>query len=286
MAEAGGGNAPARPLPHFAPQTFRKWFTRHAAPDASAPEVALFADCFTNYFDPAVAIAGVTVLERARFRVVVPAEPICCGRPLYDQGMLELAKRRLEEVMRVLGPYVERGIKIVGLEPGCILTFRDELPKLFPGNARALALAHNSWMLDEFLTREVPDFMPQPCSARALLHGHCHQKAIVGMKHETALLAKVPGFQFEELDSGCCGMAGAFGYERDKFELSRALAERVLLPAIRKSGPSTIVIADGFSCRSQLRYFCPETPALHLAQVLAPAPSGAPTLNSAPATIP
>ena len=269
------GMHPARPLPQLARRTFRSWFADHAAADSSAREVVLFADCFTNYFDPEVAIAGVSVLEAAGFRVVVPARKVCCGRPLYDQGMLDPAKQRLEQVMGVLAPYAERGLRIVGLEPGCILTFRDELPRLFPRDLRAGLLAQNSFLLDEFLSREASGFLPAGFPARALFHAHCHQKAIVGVEHELALLRTVPGLKLEELDSGCCGMAGAFGYERDKFELSRVLAERVLLPAIRKGGAGTIVIADGFSCRSQVRCFCPDTPVVHLAQVLAPGAAGA-----------
>jgi FAD/FMN-containing dehydrogenase/Fe-S oxidoreductase len=257
-----------RPLPLFAGETFKKWFAGHPIANPDGVEVLLFPDCFTNYFEPRVAIAGVGVLEAAGFRVILPPESLCCGRPLYDQGMLDLAKERLRQVMRVLGPYVERGVRVVGLEPGCILTFRDELPKLFPGESRARLLAENSLMLDEFLNREAPGFKPVHCSGRALFHGHCHQKAISGTEPEVALLKKVPGLELEVLDAGCCGMAGAFGYEKDKFELSRALAQRVLMPAIARSGPETMVITDGFSCRSQIRHFCPGTRVFHLAEIL------------------
>ena len=262
------GVHPERPWPRFARRSFKKWFARHTTPNPSAPEVVLFPDCFTNYFDPAVAIAGVHVLERAGFRVLAPMEPICCGRPLYDHGMLDLARERLRGVMQVLGPHAARGTRIVGLEPGCILTFRDELPRLFPKTPQARLLAQNALLLDEFLDREAPGFVPPPYAARALLHGHCHQKAIAGMGHELSILHKVQGLQLKELDSGCCGMAGMFGYQKDKFELSRALAQRVLLPAIEASGPEALVIADGFSCRSQLGLFSPNTRTLHLAQVL------------------
>jgi len=258
-----------RRFPNFAPKTFRKAFAGQGTTNPASAEVVLFPDCFTNYFEPEVALAGARVLEQAGYRVTVPQEPLCCGRPLYDQGMLDLAKERFRQIMRVLGPYVERGVRIVGLEPGCILTFRDELPKLFPGESRARLLAENSLMLDEFLCREAPDFTPPPCSRHALFHGHCHQKAISGIETEVALLKKTPGLKLEVLDAGCCGMAGAFGYEKDKYELSRALAQRVLLPAIERNGPETVVITDGFSCRSQLRHFCPGTRVVHLAQVMA-----------------
>ncbi len=262
------GIHPKRDLPRFAKQTFRAWFgARNGAAD-SRPEVVLFPDTFNNFYEPEVAIAGARVLEGAGFRVIIPQSQICCGRPLYDQGMLDLAKQRLREAMRVLGPYVERGVPIVGLEPGCILTFRDELPKLFPGDPVAQALAEGTFMLDEFLARKAPAYTPPPYKGHALLHGHCHQKAVAGLKHETALLGRISGLKLEILDAGCCGMAGAFGYEADHYEISKTLAERVLVPAIQRSEPGTIVISDGFSCRSQVRHFCPDARVMHLAQVL------------------
>jgi FAD/FMN-containing dehydrogenase/Fe-S oxidoreductase len=262
------GIHPNRDLPRFAKRTFRAWFgVRNGTGDAR-PEVVLFPDTFNNFCEPEVAIAATHVLDAAGFRVTIPPSQICCGRPLYDQGMLELAKQRLQEAMRVLGPYVERGVPIVGLEPGCILTFRDELPRLFPGDPVAQALAEGTFMLDEFLARKAPAYAPPPRPGRALLHGHCHQKAIAGLKHETALLERVSGLKLEVLDAGCCGMAGAFGYEAGHYEISKTLAERVLVPAIERSEPGTILISDGFSCRSQVRHFCPDALVMHLAQVL------------------
>ncbi len=262
------GIHPNRDLPRFAKQTFRAWFgARNGAVD-SRPEVVLFPDTFNNFFEPEVAIAATHVLDAAGFRVTIPQSQICCGRPLYDQGMLDVAKQRLREAMRVLGPYVERAVPIVGLEPGCILTFRDELPRLFPGDTVAQALAEGTFLLDEFLARKAPAYVPPPYQGRALLHGHCHQKAIAGLKHETALLERVSGLKLEVLDAGCCGMAGAFGYEAGHYDISKTLAERVLVPAIRRSDPGAIVISDGFSCRSQVRHFCPDARVMHLAQVL------------------
>jgi len=262
------GIHPNRELPRFAKQTFRAWFDGRNGATDSRPQVVLFPDTFNNFYEPEVAIAGTHVLERAGFHVIIPPSQICCGRPLYDQGMLDLAKQRLREAMRVLGPHAERGVPIVGLEPGCILTFRDELPKLFPSEPMAKALAEDTFMLDEFLARRGPAYAPPSHPGRALLHGHCHQKAISGLKHETALLGLVSGLELEVLDAGCCGMAGAFGYETDHYEISKTLAERVLMPAIRHSDPGTIVISDGFSCRSQVRHFCPEARVMHLAQLL------------------
>ncbi len=171
--------------------------------------------------------------------MTIPPHELCCGRPLYDQGMLERAKWRLERAMQVLGPMVARGAKVVGLEPSCILTFRDELPMLFPGDAGAAALAGAAMGLDEFLAQHAPDFIPSALRATALVHGHCHQKALAGLAAETALLSRVDGLKFEVLDAGCCGMAGAFGYDREHFEVSKAIGSRVLIPAIENSAPDT-----------------------------------------------
>ncbi len=261
---------PQRTLPQFAASTFRGWFAERAmAPRAKDRGVVLFPDTFTNYFEPQVAIAATEVLERAGFAVAIPARDLCCGRPLFDQGMLERAKRRLGEVMDTLSPLIDRGAYVVGLEPSCLLTFRDELPALFPRDPRAAALGARSLLLGEFLAREAPGFTPSSLHARALLHGHCHQKAIAGLGAEAGVLSRAQGLELETLDAGCCGMAGAFGYERGHFEVSKACAERVLIPAIRASAPATIVIADGFSCRAQIRQFCPDRrPPVHLAQVL------------------
>jgi FAD/FMN-containing dehydrogenase/Fe-S oxidoreductase len=257
-----------RELPHFAKNTFRAWYGKRDGAADGGPEVVLFPDTFNNHFDPDVAIAATRVLENAGFHVLIPPTHICCGRPLYDQGMLDIAKERLQGCVRVLGPFAQRGVPVVGLEPSCILTFRDELPRLFPRESLAKLLAESTFMLDEFLARKAPGYAPRPYKARALLHGHCHQKAIVGLKYETALLGRVSGLELHVLDAGCCGMAGGFGYETAHYDISKILAERVLLPAIRASDAGTIVISDGFSCRSQVRHFCPEARVMHLAQVL------------------
>jgi FAD/FMN-containing dehydrogenase/Fe-S oxidoreductase len=259
---------PDRELPRFAQQTFRSWFERRKAPGASMREVVLFPDTFTNFLEPHVAIAAVEVLERAGFRVIVPRDELCCGRPLYDQGMLERAKARLREVMDALDPFVAVGIPIVGLEPSCILTFRDELPSLFSEDPRAEAIASSVFMLDEFLVRHAPDFAPPKRRRRTLVQGHCHQKAIAGVENEVTLLSHAAGAQLEVLDAGCCGMAGAFGYNRDHFEVSNAIAARVLIPAIDNAPPDAIIVADGFSCRSQIRHFCPSRRPMHIAEVL------------------
>ena len=230
--------------------------------------MVLFPDTFTNFFEPQIARAAVEVLERAGFQVEIPALDLCCGRPLFDQGMLDTAKRWLARVIATLSPMCDAGKTIVGLEPSCLLTFRDELPHLFPRDPRAATLAKSSLMLDEFLAREAPEFPLPIVRGRALLHGHCHQKAIAGLDNEIAILKRIPDLQLETPDSGCCGMAGAFGYDVNHFDVSRAIGERVLLPAVRATDPNTIIISDGFSCRSQIAHFCPGRHAMHLAEVL------------------
>jgi Fe-S oxidoreductase len=261
------GVHPERPLPRFAARSFREWFAAHKQP-AEGREVVLFPDTFNNFFDPEVAIAAVEVLERAGCKVTLPSKYVCCGRPLYDQGMLEEAKQQLAEVMQVLRPHIERGTPIVGLEPGCILTFRDELLRLYPNDPMAQALSRQAFMFEEFVSRELPTYAPPRRTGTALLQSHCHHRAVAGMETEINLLRRVEGLKLNVLDSGCCGLAGAFGYEEEHYEMSRALAERVLLPAIRSNGPEALVIADGYSCRSQIRHFCPGSQVRHLAQIL------------------
>jgi FAD/FMN-containing dehydrogenase/Fe-S oxidoreductase len=273
------GFHPERQIPRFAGATFRTWFGRHAPRNPAAREVLLFPDTFNNFFEPEVAIAATEVLERAGFRVVIPDRDLCCARPMYEAGMLDAARVRLAEMLAVLDRFASRGVVLVGLEPSCLLTLRDELPSMFPRSSAARRLADQAMLLDEFLAAKAPGFTPPPMSGRALVHGHCHQKALAGMGAELALLGRSPGLRIETPDSGCCGMAGAFGYGADRFALSRTIGERVLIPAIRASPPDTVVIADGFACRAQIRQFCAERRPLHLAQVLnskTSAPDGAP----------
>jgi FAD/FMN-containing dehydrogenase/Fe-S oxidoreductase len=262
------GIHPARTLPRFAPETFRAWFSRRSAASPQAREVILFPDTFTNFFEPQVAIAATRVLERAGFRVTIPPRDLCCGRPLYDQGMLDRARALLQDAMALLGPAAHRGVPIVGLEPSCLLTWRDELPAMFPRDARAQALSERAVLLDEFLARHAPGFAPVAARGRALVHGHCHQKSLAGMGAESAVLARIDGLEVTMLDAGCCGMAGAFGYAREHYEVSRAIGERVLMPAIAGAPPDAAVVADGFSCRAQIRHFCPGRRVMHLAELL------------------
>jgi FAD/FMN-containing dehydrogenase/Fe-S oxidoreductase len=259
---------PQRKLPRFARQPFRAWFAARELRNVSAPEVMLFPDTFNNFFEPEVARAAVEVIERAGFRVVIPPRDLCCGRPLYEAGMVDAARRRLLDGLELLGPFAQRGVSVVGLEPSCILTFRDELPAMFPHSSEAHTLARSVMLLDEFLAAQVPDFRPPAFRGRALVHGHCHQKSLAGMGSELSILGKARELTVEAPDAGCCGMAGAFGYDSHRFDISRAIGERVLIPAIQQSPADTMIIADGFACRSQIRQFCADRWPLHLAQAL------------------
>ena len=222
----------------------------------------------TTTFIPQVLGAAHEVLASAGFQVQVPAQHICCGRPLYDFGFLDQARKYLLGILERLGPQIDAGMPFVVLEPSCASVFRDELTNFFPANERAQRLAKQTFLLSEILTHQAPDYRPPQLAGRKIvLHGHCHQKALMGMQDELSLL-QATNAQVSMLDSGCCGMAGPFGFEKDKFEVSQALGERVLLPAVRSAGAETILVTDGFSCREQIRQNSPRH-AVHLAEVLA-----------------
>jgi len=180
--------------------------------------------------------------------------------------MLDRAKQYLAAIMRRLAREIDSGIPIVFLEPSCASVFRDELCGLFPNDVRAARLRNQSFLLSELLRSQTTAYQPPALHRKVLLHGHCHQKALLTMPDEETLLRSM-GAELESLDSGCCGMAGAFGFERDKYEVSRAIGERVLLPAVRNATPDTLVISDGFSCREQIAQLTGRR-AFHLAEVL------------------
>ena len=212
----------------------------------------LWPDTFTNHFHPEIGQAGVEVLESAGYRVLVPQKPLCCGRPLYDFGMLDTAKHMLREILDSLRSEIEAGIPIVGLEPSCVAVFRDELIGLFPNDKNAQRLKSQTFLLSEFLNKHVKNYKPPPLRRKALVHGHCHHKSLMGLDDEEAILKKL-GLEFELPESGCCGMAGSFGFERgEHYEVSVACGERVLLPAVRNAKKDTLIIADGFSCQEQI----------------------------------
>lgn len=266
VAKFVAGMAPERNIPAFAPEPFRNWFQRRRPRNACERKVLLWPDTFNNYFLPETAKAAVEVLEAAGCEVLLPSAVLCCGRPLYDWGMLDRAKRLLLQVLDVLGPEIEQQIPIVVLEPSCAAVFRDELTNLLPADERAHALSRQTYLLSEFLEQRAPHFSLPKLSGRALLHGHCHHKSIMKMTAEQAVLQRM-GIDFREPAPGCCGMAGSFGFEHDKYEISMAVGELELLPAVRHTPSDWLIIADGFSCREQIAQCTPRN-ALHLAEVI------------------
>jgi FAD/FMN-containing dehydrogenase/Fe-S oxidoreductase len=259
------GVSQRRRLPRFAVPTFRRWFgRRRQAARAGARRVLLWPDTFSNFLLTGPARAAVEVLERAGYAVEIPERPLCCGRPLYDWGMLATAKRVWQRTLEGLRPYIRAGVPIVGLEPSCVAAFRDELVGLLPHDEDAQRLAKQTFMLGEFLDNE--GYVPPRLRRRALVQGHCHHKAVIGMEGDTRVLDKL-GLDYEVLDAGCCGMAGSFGFEADHYDISIAAGERLLLPAVRAADTDTLIIADGFSCREQILQTTSRQP-LHLAEVL------------------
>jgi len=262
LLKKAGGIAPQRVLPVFARQTFRDWFSTR--PGRNGDRILLWPDTFTNYFQPEIGQAAVGVLEAAGLRVTIPKGGLCCGRPLYDFGMLDLARRQLRQILAALAPEIAAGVPLVGLEPSCMAVFRDELPALFPGEEAAQRLATNTFTLAEILQQR--DWEPPLCRGEALVHGHCHHQAVMGLGADRNLLDRT-GLDYHVLDSGCCGMAGAFGFEADHYEISLAIGERVLLPAVREAATETLIVADGFSCRQQIVQTTGRRP-IHLAELL------------------
>ena len=252
---------------------------RRARPDAASPllptpysllpgvpEVFLWADTFNNYFHPSTMRAAHKVLTTAGFRVTLPTQHLCCGRPLYDFGMLDTAKDYLLKTLNALTPQLQNGTPIVVLEPSCASVFRDELTNLLPHDPRAAKLRDQTFLLSEFLVKHAPNYRPPQIDEKIIVHGHCHHRATMGMHDEIALL-RLTGAEVELLDSGCCGMAGPFGFEEEKFDLSQKLGERVLLPAVRNNA-NAIIVSDGFSCCEQITQNTTARPK-HLAEVLA-----------------
>ncbi len=266
IAKLVAGLPMQRSIPAFAPQTFRDWFQRRQPRNVGATPVVLWPDTFNNHFLPDTAKAAVEVLEAAGFRVLLPLASLCCGRPLYDFGMLDRAKGLLLDTLDTLAIEIEAGIPIVVLEPSCAAVFRDELINLFPNDARARRLSQQTFLLSEFLEKEAKHFQPPKLARKALMHGHCHHKSVMKMTDEESVLKKM-GVAYEAPAPGCCGMAGSFGFEHDKYDVSVAIGELELLPAVRDASPDCLIIADGFSCREQIAQ-CTDRHALHLAEVI------------------
>jgi Fe-S oxidoreductase len=206
------------------------------------------------------------VLAAAGFAVDIPDRRLCCGRPLYDHGMLSVARRRLGEILDSLRADIEAGTPVVGLEPSCVSVFRDELPRLFPGDPLAQKLSAQAVFLTEFLVKAGwrPDGRLR---GRAIVHPHCHERASLCLDDDVTVM-KATGLDLTVLDAGCCGMAGAFGFERHHFEVSRAVGERVLLPAVREASADTYIVTNGFSCREQITQVTGRR-VWHMAEILA-----------------
>jgi len=266
IAKLVAGMPQQRSIPPFAPQTFKSWFRRRMPRNHGGPCVLLWPDTFNNYFLPATARAAVEVLESAGFEVLLPEGNLCCGRPLYDFGLLDRAERQLLQILDTLTPEIEAGIPIVGLEPSCVAVFRDELCNLFPHDSRAQRLSRQVLHLSEFLENH-KDFIRLPrLERKAIMHGHCHHKAILKTTAEESVLRRM-GIDFQAPAPGCCGMAGSFGFEADHYDVSMDIGELELLPAVRQAPPDWLVIADGFSCREQIAQGT-DRQAFHLAEVL------------------
>jgi FAD/FMN-containing dehydrogenase/Fe-S oxidoreductase len=276
FAKKAAGMPLERQIPEFAPETFQSWFRKSRfrksrfrkrnVQNDTRPSVILWPDTFNNYFFPETAQAAVEVLEAAGYNVRVPRQHLCCGRPLYDYGFLESAKKYLTRILDALEPAINSGTPMVVLEPSCCSVFRDELNGLMPDSPRAHRLMENTFTLSEFLQRKAKDFQPPKIKRKAIVQGHCHHKAIMRLHDEESVMKEL-GLDFQLLDSGCCGMAGSFGFEQEKYEVSVQCGERALLPAVRHASLSTVIIADGFSCREQISQQT-NRHALHLAEVL------------------
>ena len=247
-----------RSLPDFAEETFEQWFY-HRSPDSNGgrerPTVVFFPDTFINYSEPHIGIAAVEVLESAGYRVVLAEPRACCGRPLISKGMLRQARAAARFNIAQLERYVNRGWAIVGCEPSCVMTFRDDYRDLVD-DPRAERVADGIFMIDEILTREHAAgrlSLPVRNTEKTIsLHGHCQQKAIAGTGSTVAALELVPGYEVTTLNTGCCGMAGSFGYEREHYDLSMKIGEDRLFPAIRDADNQTEFAATGTSCRHQI----------------------------------
>ncbi len=267
IAKLVAGMDQRRRVPEFAPITLQSWFRqRGGTKNKTGPAVLLWPDTFNNHFHTGVGVAAVESLEASGFRVLMPRGHVCCGRPLYDYGFLDIAQLYLRRTLDVLRDEIRKGTPMVGMEPSCVAVFRDELPKMLPHDedAKRLQKAICHWA-DFFEKQGVP--MPK-LDAKAVVWGHCHHKATGGMKPELKLLKQEMGLDAEEASGGCCGLAGSWGFEEGKYEMSMQCGEIGWLPAARRAAPSTFIIADGFSCKTQLRESGIGREALHVAEVM------------------
>ena len=269
LMERALGVSRKRNLPAFAPQSFISWFRNRGA-QPGGKQVVLFNDSFNTWNEPHIAIAATEVLEALGHEVILPGHR-CCGRPMVSEGLVEDARRAAQDVVSRLAVHVDAGIPVVGLEPSCLLMLRDEYRYLLPGDERVARIAKNALLFEEYiaqladrgeLTLEFED-----SARKLLLHGHCHQRALAGTGPSLRTLGLPPNYEVEEVDSGCCGMAGSFGYETEHYDLSLKMAERRLLPAVRDAAADTLIVAAGTSCRHQILHGSGRQ-ALHPAEVL------------------
>ena len=264
LAKRLGGIDSRRPLPQFATQGFREWFAGH--PARSGDAVLLWVDTFTEYFMPGVGQAAVQVLEAAGYAVEITGRPVCCGLTWISTGQLDGARRQLRRTLEALEEAVRRGIPIVGLEPSCTAVLRGDLAELLPGDPRVRGVRAATRTLAELLAETRSWEPPDLSGVRAVAQPHCHHHAVMGWHTDAALLARA-GAEVKAV-GGCCGLAGNFGVERGHYDVSRAVAETALLPAVRAAVPDTVVLADGFSCRTQLDQVG-HVESTHLAELLA-----------------
>ena len=258
---------PKREIPKFAARTFRSWYREHApTPLPGARRVILWVDTFNNFFHPDTLAAAADALVAAGFHPVVPERQLCCGRPLYDYGMMSTAKTLWHDILADLSEEILAGTPVVGVEPSCTAAFRDELSKLFPNDPLAKRLSAQTHSLTEILGKRNDWTPPKLEGKKALIHVHCHHQGALDEHGEQELLEKM-GIEHSQPQKTCCGMAGAFGFERDKYDVSMAIGELALLPKVRDIDDDTLLVADGFSCREQVRQGTGKMP-LHIAEVL------------------
>jgi Fe-S oxidoreductase len=280
VAKRVAGVAAERDIPRFAEETFQAWYARRG-PRGSGDrgEVVLWPDTFGNSFTPSALRAAVEVLEDAGWRPVVPREAVCCGLTWISTGQLGIAARVLRRTLDVLRPHLRAGTRVVGLEPSCTAVFRSDAAELLPADLDAQRLREQTVTLAELLVDHTPGWAPPRVNRHALAQVHCHQHAVMRFDADRELLRRA-GVDVDVLDSGCCGLAGNFGFERGHYDVSMACAERVLLPAVRGAGRDDVVLADGFSCRTQIAQGdSGGRAAVHLAELLAAGLHGEPRRN-------
>src|SRR5712691_6033104 len=291
MAQRWLGITAARPLPRFQRQDLRGWFRRRPAParPASQGELIFLADSFTTFTEPSVGRSAIELLELAGWQVRLEAAG-CCGRASLSKGLVEQARRMAAGMAGRLGEAAARGVPVVGVEPSCLLTLRDEYLALLPGDPRAQALAAATRLPEELLMEAVGQgrLVLPPDNAirgrRVMFHGHCHQKALAGTAATVALLRSIPGADVVEVDAGCCGMAGSFGFEAEHYELSMSIGELRLFPAVRAQAQDTIIAATGVSCRQQIAHGTGR-PARHPLEIVREALLASAPVSTGPGTL-